>query len=161
MMLAWKQAVGKRSERWKQRYSTMTNPIPEIVAALDAKIAATPETVVMEIPCPDGRQGCLVFHQRPIPNPDYLALVQARETVTRTRTGGKLILLRRRSFWILFAGFSVFHLSEDMLWAVIARYTTVPMWAIIIGIFIWAFLSTLFAHKFKIGHDHLPPKGKE
>ena len=59
----------------------MANPIPEIVAALEAKIEATPETVVMEIPCPDGRQGCLVFHQRPIPNPDYLALVQAHEDV--------------------------------------------------------------------------------
>ena len=57
----------------------MTNPISAIVAALDAAIAATPEMVGMEIPCPDGRQGCLVFHLRPIPNPDYLALVQARE----------------------------------------------------------------------------------
>ena len=63
----------------EQEEHVMTNPIPALVAALDVQIAATPETVVMEIPCPDGRQGCLVLHQRPIPNPDYLALVQARE----------------------------------------------------------------------------------
>ena len=61
----------------------MTNPIPALVAALDVQIAATPETVVMEIPCPDGRQGCLVFHQRPIPNPDYLALVEALAVLTK------------------------------------------------------------------------------
>ena len=62
----------------------MRHPILAIVAALDEKIAATTETVVMEIPCPDGWQGCLVLHQRPIPNPDYTALVVARTAVLET-----------------------------------------------------------------------------
>jgi hypothetical protein len=58
----------------------------------------------------------------------------------------------KRKFWVLFAGFSVFHLSEDMLWAFIARFTDVPMAGIIIGIFTWAFLSALIMHRFKFEH---------
>ena len=53
-------------------------------------------------------------------------------------------MLWQRGFWVIFASFSVFHLVEDLFWAIIARYTSIPIFMIIGGILLWAFMSTVF-----------------
>lgn len=55
-------------------------------------------------------------------------------------------MLWQRGFWVIFASFSVFHLVEDLFWAIIARYTPLPILIIVGGILLWAFVSTLFIH---------------
>ena len=64
----------------------------------------------------------------------------------------------KKGFWVIFASFSVFHLVEDTFWAVIARFTDVPIIAIIGGIFLWALFSTIVIHTRPIrkywGHSH-------
>lgn len=52
----------------------------------------------------------------------------------------------KKGFWVIFASFSVFHLVEDLCWAIIARFTDVPIIVIIGGILLWAFFSTIVLH---------------
>jgi len=52
----------------------------------------------------------------------------------------------KKGFWLIFISFSTFHLVEDIFWALIARFTTVPIVVIIIGILLWALATTIFVH---------------
>ena len=52
----------------------------------------------------------------------------------------------KRGFWFIFASFATFHLVEDLFWAFIARFTSVPIGVIIAGILSWALLTTVFVH---------------
>jgi protein-S-isoprenylcysteine O-methyltransferase Ste14 len=60
-------------------------------------------------------------------------------------SNGKVVFLKK-GFWLIFASFSTFHLVEDMFWALAARFTTIPMVVIIIGILLWAMATTIFVH---------------
>jgi len=52
----------------------------------------------------------------------------------------------KRSFWVIFASFSVFHLMEDLLLAVVARFTDIPILVIFGGVLFWALVSTVILH---------------
>ena len=52
----------------------------------------------------------------------------------------------RKGFWIIFASVSVFHIVEDVVWAVVARFTSTPIYLIVLGILAWAMLPTLAVH---------------
>lgn len=52
--------------------------------------------------------------------------------------------LKTKSFWILFTALSFAHIAEDMIWAILARYTAVPIGLLITGIILWAFAISIF-----------------
>jgi hypothetical protein len=52
----------------------------------------------------------------------------------------------QKSFWLVFVSFSAFHMVEDLLWAIIARFTDTPMYLIFLGILAWAMLTTIFVY---------------
>ena len=52
----------------------------------------------------------------------------------------------RKGFWIIFASVSVFHIVEDVVWAVVARFTSTPIYLIVLGILAWAMLTTIAVH---------------
>ena len=56
------------------------------------------------------------------------------------------VCMWKKGFWVIFASFSAFHLIEDLLWAVVARFTNVPIVMIIGGILLWALFSTVVLH---------------
>ena len=49
----------------------------------------------------------------------------------------------RKGFWVIFASFSVMHLTEDLIWAVLARYTSVSMFILVGGILFWSFITAI------------------
>ena len=53
------------------------------------------------------------------------------------------MIFKKKAFWILFGSFSLLHVSEDMVWAFLARYTTISFWILIIGILAWSFLTAV------------------
>ena len=53
----------------------------------------------------------------------------------------------RRGFILLFLSFSVMHLAEDMVWAFLARYTSVSFFILIGGILTWSLIQTLILDK--------------
>ena len=60
-----------------------------------------------------------------------------------------------KSFWVLFASLSVAHIMEDMVWAVLARYTTVSMFILLGGIIMWSFGTAIILKKLgKTGFFH-------
>jgi len=56
---------------------------------------------------------------------------------------GLFKLFKSKSFWTLFISLSIGHVIEDMVWAVLARYTTVPLFYLLIGIILWSFVTAL------------------
>ena len=52
-----------------------------------------------------------------------------------------------RSFWTLFASLSVAHITEDMVWAVLARYTTISIFILLVGIILWSFGTAVVLKK--------------
>ena len=48
-----------------------------------------------------------------------------------------------KSFITLFATLSLAHVMEDMVWAVLARYTTIPLYILIVGIVAWSFATAI------------------
>ena len=52
----------------------------------------------------------------------------------------------KRGFWLIFVSVSGFHLIEDLFWAFIARFTSVPIVVIVLGILLWALITTIFIH---------------
>ena len=52
-----------------------------------------------------------------------------------------------RSFWTLFASLSVAHVTEDMVWAVLARYTTISIFILLVGIILWSFGTAVVLKK--------------
>ena len=38
------------------------------------------------------------------------------------------------------------HMVEDLLWAIIARFTDTPIYLIFLGILVWAMLTTVFVY---------------
>ena len=63
----------------------------------------------------------------------------------------------KRGFWVIFASVSIFHLVEDLFWAFIARFTSIPIVFIVLGIMVWALITTVFIHSKpvkKYWHDH-------
>ena len=60
-----------------------------------------------------------------------------------------------KSFWTLFASLSVAHIMEDMVWAVLARYTTISIFILLIGIILWSFGTAVILKKLgKTGFLH-------
>ena len=62
-----------------------------------------------------------------------------------------------KSFWTLFASLSVAHVMEDMVWAVLARYTTISIFILLGGIILWSFCTAVVLKKLgKTGflHEH-------
>ena len=59
------------------------------------------------------------------------------------RNSFMLKLLTHKGFWTLFATLSLAHIMEDMVWAVLARYTTIHIGFLIIGIVLWSFATTV------------------
>ena len=53
----------------------------------------------------------------------------------------------RKGFLIVFVTFSIMHLAEDMVWAFLARYTSVSFLFLIGGILTWALIQTLILDK--------------
>ena len=56
------------------------------------------------------------------------------------------MIFKRKSFWILFGAISLLHVSEDMVWAFLARYTTVSFWFLVVGILAWSFLTAVLVN---------------
>ena len=56
------------------------------------------------------------------------------------------MIFKRKSFWILFGSFSLLHVSEDMVWAFLARYTTVSFWFLVVVILAWSFLTAVLVN---------------
>ena len=52
----------------------------------------------------------------------------------------------RKGFWLVFLSFSMVHMIEDLLWAVIARFTDTPIVLIFAGILAWAMLTTIVVY---------------
>ena len=52
----------------------------------------------------------------------------------------------RKSFWIVFASVSAFHIVEDIAWAVIARFTETPIYLIVLGILGWSLLASVVVY---------------
>ena len=52
-------------------------------------------------------------------------------------------LFKHKSFWALFATLSLAHITEDMVWALLARYTSTHIGFLIIGIVLWSFATTV------------------
>ena len=52
-----------------------------------------------------------------------------------------------KSFWALFASLSVAHVTEDMVWAVLARYTTLSIFILLGGIILWSFGTAIILKK--------------
>ena len=52
-----------------------------------------------------------------------------------------------RSFWALFASLSIAHIMEDMIWAMLARYTTVSIFILLVGIILWSFGTAIVLKK--------------
>ena len=52
----------------------------------------------------------------------------------------------RKGFWLVFLSFSAVHMIEDLLWAIIARFTDTPIYLIFLGIFAWAMLTTFLVN---------------
>ena len=48
-----------------------------------------------------------------------------------------------KSFLTLFATLSAAHIVEDMVWALLARYTTIPLLILVIGIVAWSFATAI------------------
>ena len=48
-----------------------------------------------------------------------------------------------KSFITLFATLSLAHIMEDMVWAILARYTTIPLYILIVGIVAWSFATAI------------------
>ena len=62
-----------------------------------------------------------------------------------------------KSFWTLFASLSVAHVMEDMVWSVLARYTTISIFILLGGIILWSFGTAVVLKKLgKTGvlHEH-------
>ena len=51
-----------------------------------------------------------------------------------------------KGFWLVFLSFSMVHMIEDLLWAIIARFTATPIYLIFLGILVWAMLTTIFVY---------------
>ena len=52
----------------------------------------------------------------------------------------------RKGCWLVFLSFSAVHMIEDLLWAIIARFTDTPIYLIFLGILAWAMLTTIFVY---------------
>ena len=52
----------------------------------------------------------------------------------------------QKGFWIVFLLVLVFHMLEDILWAVIGRFTHTPINLILAGIVVWAMLTTILLY---------------
>ena len=48
-----------------------------------------------------------------------------------------------KSFITLFATLSLAHIMEDMVSAILARYTTIPLYILIVGIVAWSFATAI------------------
>ena len=48
-----------------------------------------------------------------------------------------------KSFITLFATLSLAHIMEDMVWAILARYTTIHLYILIVGIVAWSFATAI------------------
>tara|TARA_R110000744_G_scaffold83804_5_gene164135 strand:- start:560 stop:754 length:195 start_codon:yes stop_codon:yes gene_type:complete len=48
-----------------------------------------------------------------------------------------------KAFFTLFATLSLAHIMEDMVWAVLARYTSVPLLILLVGIVAWSFATAV------------------
>ena len=62
-----------------------------------------------------------------------------------------------KSFWTLFASLSVAHIMEDMVWAFLARYTTISMFILLGGIILWSFGTAIILKKLRqtgFLHEH-------
>ena len=51
--------------------------------------------------------------------------------------------LQSKSFLALFATLSIAHIMEDMVWAILARYTTIPLVLLVFRIVIWSFATAI------------------
>ena len=48
-----------------------------------------------------------------------------------------------KKFLIIFAVLSAANIMEDMVWAIVARYTTIHLLFIIVGIISWSFITAI------------------